>query len=47
MKYKLINEQGSKSKRLVALKNFGDVKAGDIGGLIESEGDVKELRRSI
>jgi carbonic anhydrase/acetyltransferase-like protein (isoleucine patch superfamily) len=37
MKYKLIDEKGTFLKRLVALTDFGDVKKGDLGGLIQGE----------
>lgn len=34
-KYKLIKEEGTTLKRLVALRSFGNVAKGDKGGLIE------------
>jgi hypothetical protein len=41
MKYKLIDEtiehNGKTLYRIQALKDFGDVKAGDLGGWVESE----------
>jgi hypothetical protein len=39
-KYKLVKEKGTYLKRLVALKDFGIVKKGDKGGLIEKEGNL-------
>jgi carbonic anhydrase/acetyltransferase-like protein (isoleucine patch superfamily) len=36
-KYKLIPEEGTELFRIRALRDFGSVKAGDLGGFIESE----------
>ena len=45
-KYKLISEDyrkicGEKLYRIEALKDFGDIKAGDLGGYIESEDNLR------
>ena len=42
-KYELIDENRADGlKRLKALKNFGDVKAGDLGGLVAREGNLSQ-----
>ena len=46
MKYKLTDEtiefNGKTLFRIQALKDFGDVKAGDLGGYIESEKNLSQ-----
>ena len=46
MKYKLIDEtiehNGKTLYRIQALKDFGDVKAGDLGGYVESEKNLSQ-----
>ena len=40
IKYELIPEEGTDLLRLKALRNFKDVKAGDLGGLISKESNL-------
>jgi hypothetical protein len=39
-KFKLVVEEGTSLKRLVALRDFGNVKKGDKGGLVEKDANL-------
>ena len=41
-KYELIKEAGTSLLRLQTLRSFGDVKIGDLGGLVESEANLSQ-----
>src|SRR3990167_4228400 len=42
MKYDLLKEEGTNLLRLKALKSFGDVKEGDLGGLVETSENLSQ-----
>ena len=42
MKYELLKEEGTNLLRLKALKSFGDVKEGDLGGLVETPENLSQ-----
>ena len=42
MKYDLLREEGTNLLRLKALKSFGDVKEGDLGGLVETPENLSQ-----
>ena len=42
MKYDPLKEEGTNLLRLKALKSFGDVEEGDLGGLVENSGNLSQ-----